>query len=172
MATAPNPVSLDEYLNTDYSPDCEYIDGAVVERNVGKRKHARTQAELAFRLRVLLEGRPLFPNVEQRVRVSATRIRIPDVCVLAHGDDEVIGTPPLLCVEVFSPDDRWNRVNGSVRDYQSMGVPCVWVIDPYLRQAWIFDRDQPPAQIGRDGVLRAEALNIELPFESVLPPKD
>ncbi len=172
MATAPKPVSLDEYLNTDYSPDCEYIDGAVVERNVGKRKHAFTQTEVVVQLKALLRGKAVFALVEQRVRVSSSRVRIPDVCVVPDGDDEIISEPPLLCVEVFSPDDRWSRVNGSIGDYQNMGVPCVWVIDPYLRKAWIFDREQPPTQIERDGILLAGALNLELPLERVLPSED
>jgi hypothetical protein len=30
MATAPQLVSLDEYLHTSYSPDCDYIDGVLV----------------------------------------------------------------------------------------------------------------------------------------------
>ena len=40
MATAPNLVSIDEYLDTSYSPDREYIDGLILERNVGKGKHS------------------------------------------------------------------------------------------------------------------------------------
>ncbi len=74
-------------------------------------------------------------------------------------------------MEIFSPEDRWSRVNGSVGDYQSMGVPCAWVIDPYRRQAWIFDREQPPAEIGSQGALRADILGIELRLDSVLPPE-
>ena len=37
-------VSVEEYLSTDYSPDREYLDGAVVERNLGERSHSRLQA--------------------------------------------------------------------------------------------------------------------------------
>jgi len=29
-------VSLEEYLSTSYDPDCDYVDGAVLERNVGE----------------------------------------------------------------------------------------------------------------------------------------
>jgi hypothetical protein len=28
-------VSVEDYLDTNYSPDCEYIDGRIVERNLG-----------------------------------------------------------------------------------------------------------------------------------------
>ena len=36
-------ISLQEYLDTPYRPDREYIDGEVRERNVGKWEHARLQ---------------------------------------------------------------------------------------------------------------------------------
>ena len=41
------PVPIEEYLNTSYSPDREYRDGILVERNVGKKSHAWLQAPLA-----------------------------------------------------------------------------------------------------------------------------
>jgi len=28
-------ISLEEYLNTCYRPDCDYVDGEVLERNFG-----------------------------------------------------------------------------------------------------------------------------------------
>ncbi len=35
MATLPSLVTMDEYMRTSYSPDCEYVDGVVMERNAG-----------------------------------------------------------------------------------------------------------------------------------------
>ncbi|MBV8629995.1 MAG: hypothetical protein JOZ83_03670 [Silvibacterium sp.] len=46
MAT-PTQISIEEYLNTSYRPDREYVDAEVRERNVGKWEHARVQALLA-----------------------------------------------------------------------------------------------------------------------------
>lgn len=47
MATTPAArVSLEEYLNTNYEPDCDYVDGTLEDRNVGKQKHSQTQALL------------------------------------------------------------------------------------------------------------------------------
>jgi hypothetical protein len=46
MATAPlrdseeTFVSVREYLRTSYSPDREYVDGRIVERNLGEKGHA------------------------------------------------------------------------------------------------------------------------------------
>lgn len=41
-------VSLAEYIDSAYSPDREFVDGVVVERNVGERPHSRTQSNCNF----------------------------------------------------------------------------------------------------------------------------
>jgi Uma2 family endonuclease len=166
MATTAAFITLDEYMSTSYSPDCEYIDGVVVQRNVGQGKHAYTQSRLLLELTQLMEkGRIVL--VEQRVRIAATRVRIPDVCVVGELE-EVVTKPPLLCVEVLSPDDRWSRVIASVGDYQMTGVPCVWVIDPYQLKAWTFESDNPPLEV-KDGRLTARSLGIDVHLADVLP---
>jgi len=42
---------MEEYMHTSYSPDREYIDGAILERNVGQGKHAYTQTLLSAAIR-------------------------------------------------------------------------------------------------------------------------
>jgi Uma2 family endonuclease len=167
MATTATPITFDEYMSTSYSPDCEYIDGVILERNVGQGKHAYTQLKLGIKLTEQTEPKKLVVVVEQRVRVSATRVRIPDVGVVEELE-EVITKPPLLCVEVLLSDDRWNRVLASVGDYQEMGVPCVWVIDPYQVRAWIFGSENPPVE-AKDGRLTAQSLGVEVQLADVLP---
>ena len=44
MATA--AISLQEYLATSYRPDRDYVDGAVLERNLGEREHGAIQTFL------------------------------------------------------------------------------------------------------------------------------
>jgi Uma2 family endonuclease len=167
MATTAAPITLDEYMSTSYSPDCEYIDGMIVERNVGKGKHAYTQGKIYLKLSEQLTAKKWVVLPEQRVTISATRVRVPDVCVVEELE-EVVTKAPLLCVEVFSPDDRWNRVLASVGDYQAMGVPCVWVIDPYQAKAWIFESENPPVEV-KDGRLTAQSLGVEVQLADVLP---
>jgi len=168
MTATAHSVSLEEYLQTSYSPDCEYIDGEIVERNVGKGKHAVTQLAVGSLLREHVSERKLFAATEYRVQVSATRVRIPDVCVVGELED-VVTKPPFLCVEVLSPEDRWSRTNSLISDYHTMGVPCVWVIDPWSSRAWIFDLDEPPREV-QDGKLMAPALGVEIQLKDVLPP--
>ncbi len=168
MATVARSISLEEYMHTSYWPDCEYIDGEIVERSVGQGKHTVAQLAVGSILREYALPRQLWAATGWRVQVTATRVRVPDVCVVQKLED-VVTEPPLLCVEVLSPDDRWSRTNGVISDYQAMGVPCVWVIDPWSSRAWIFDLDQPPREVF-DGKLAAQSLDLEIQLRDVLPP--
>src|SRR5947209_18114738 len=162
-------VSLAEYLSTEYEPDCEYVDGVVEERNVGKGKHSETQTLVTMLLgaRVKIQGFKV--RVEQRVQLSNSKIRIPDVCVIPYDDkDEVIQSPPALWVEILSPEDRWGRVQAKIDDCLRFGVGTLWIIDPYSRQAWSATRTQAITEVS-DGKLRAEHPDVEILLEEILP---
>ena len=40
-------IPLEEYLTHSFQPDCEYVDGQLVERNVGEYSHSLLQSLLA-----------------------------------------------------------------------------------------------------------------------------
>jgi hypothetical protein len=71
-------VSIEEYLNTSYRPDCDYVDGEVRERNVGEWDHSRMQSRLLVYLSVHEEEWGIAAVVEQRVQVRPDRYRVPD----------------------------------------------------------------------------------------------
>jgi Uma2 family endonuclease len=131
-------IPVEEYLTTVYRPDCDYVDGEVLERNLGEREHSYVQVALGsyFFTRRKVWGIEVYP--EQRVQVRPNRFRIPDVCVVLGGTKEKIFTaPPFLCVEILSPEDRMSRVQDRIDDYFAMGVPNVWVVDPARRCAYV-----------------------------------
>ena len=72
---------VQEYLNTSYSPDKEYRDGELVERNVGERTHARIQALLTIYLGRREKQWNIRVYTELRVRVREKWYPIPDVCI-------------------------------------------------------------------------------------------
>jgi Uma2 family endonuclease len=73
-------------------------------------------------------------STEQRVRVSANRVRVPDLVVLAAGvQPDVLTDPPLLVIEILSPDDTYSDTQERAQDYRAMGVETVWIIDPKTR---------------------------------------
>ena len=72
-----------------------------------------------------------------RIRVSDTRVRVPDVCVLAENapEEQVVTFPPILCIEILSPEDRMTRFMEKLKDFAEMGVPTCWIIDPVGHRA-------------------------------------
>lgn len=127
-------ISVAEYLNTSYRPDREYIDGEVRERNVGKWHHARVQYLLAAWFGRHESEWNVIGSTEQRMQVSQSRIRIPDVVVLrSHEPPDVLVEPPLLVIEILSPDDTYSDTEERARDYWAMGVETVWIVDPKTR---------------------------------------
>ena len=128
-------IPVSEYLRTSYRPDCDYVDGEVQERNLGEQDHSQIQTRLILLLGVLQNEPYIWVNSELRVQVKPDRFRVPDVCVRRADapSEQIVITPPLLCIEVLSPEDQFARVRARVRDYLEMGVLEVWVIDPETR---------------------------------------
>jgi Uma2 family endonuclease len=138
MATVA-PCSVEQYLTTIYEPDCEYIDGEIVERNIGESDHAGLQGLLiawfANRRREL--GIHVFPEV--RVQVSPTRFRVPDIAVTTKKVRERnLTEPPFLCIEILSPEDRASRLEDKIDDYLKFGVQHIWVLDARAKRAWSY----------------------------------
>jgi Uma2 family endonuclease len=132
-------VPLEEYLRTSYRPDRDWIDGEVRERTMGERPHAGVQAFLVRLLGNMGPQWKVWAFPEQRVRIATDRFRIPDVCVVDRGApyESVVVTPPLVCVEILSREDRMSEIQERVEDYLAMGVATVWVIDPRRRKAYV-----------------------------------
>ncbi len=133
MATA-TTLSIVEYLETNYRPDREYVDGELRERNVGKWEHARVQWLLANWFGNREAQWNVTGSTEQRVQVSNSRVRIPDLVVLRPGPQpDILVDPPLLVIEILSPDDTYSDTQERAQDYLNLGVPALWIIDPKTR---------------------------------------
>jgi Uma2 family endonuclease len=145
MATLPIPeelqpefVSVREYLSTSYRPDCDYVDGRIEERNVGEFEHGFVQALLA----------QLFLNngstwgvravTDVRIQVKSSRFRVPDVTVLRLGAprEPILTHPPLLVIEILSPEDRLSRTTERTDEYLDFGIENIWIVDPARRLAY------------------------------------
>jgi Uma2 family endonuclease len=135
MATT--AVTIEEYLSTDYEPDCDYVDGEIQERNVGEIDHSRLQLAIGSYFYTRRKDWGISAYTEQRVQVSPSRFRVPDVCViLGEPADQILRTPPFVCIEIVSPEDRVSRTSEKIADYLRFGVPYVWVLDPKSRKAF------------------------------------
>lgn len=155
MATIPVTLSMDEYLRTSYKPDVDFVDGEREERNLGKYEHAKIQGLIATLFNTNEDAWEADAVVEQRIRVSAKRVRICDVAVLRADAplEEVTATPPLICIEILLPEDRLARAEIVLGDYREMGVANIWLIDPMRRVAYTF---------GEGGLQRADAARLSV----------
>jgi len=168
MATA-TLVSVEDYLST-YHPDCDFVDGELLERNVGTKDHSNLQGEILSWFRDRRRALRLKAFVEQRIRVSGSRYRIPDICVvqLPEPDEQIFTQPPYICVEVLSPDDSFPKLQSRLDDYLSMGVPNIWVLDPASRRAWSITRQGHLEAL--DGTLRSTDGNVTLSLRDLFQP--
>ncbi len=141
MATQPALMPIEQYLRTSYSPDVDFVDGVIEERNLGEFDHARLQLLLAAIIAAHEAEWAVIGVVEQRIRVAQGRVRICDVSMLREKAprEPVTETPPFICIEVMSPEDRLSRAKLVLRDYFNMGVENIWLIDPQRRAWYTFD---------------------------------
>ncbi|MGC9224985.1 MAG: Uma2 family endonuclease [Terracidiphilus sp.] len=134
MAAAPVFVPVEEYLRTSYSPDAEYIDGQLVEREstMGENEHSAWQKALVvwFEMQAAKAGIRVRP--ELRVQVDAYAFLIPDVTLLDRSRPaEPIAThPPIAVIEVLSPGDSLKRLMKKGERYEKMGIRTILVLDP------------------------------------------
>jgi Uma2 family endonuclease len=125
-------VAPEEYLSTPFdNPDREYVRGEIVERSMPDYLHGKIQLEIGLRFRALRDSHKLFACAETRMRLAPDLYRIPDVAVFAGSEPERIPTqPPLLVIEIVSPDDRYAYIHAKLAEYCAWGVRHIWVIDP------------------------------------------
>ena len=125
MATASQPtITMDEYLHTAYRPDCDYVDGELQERNMGELDHGEVQGAIVEWFRRHGKDWNIRTIPELRIRVSPSRVRVADVCLLARAEatEQVPTRPPMVVIEILSPEDRVSRYEQRIDDYRKMGV--------------------------------------------------
>jgi len=139
MATSPQ-ISIIEYLNTDYDPDLEYVDGQLVERNVGKWEHARIQILLGAWFFQHEDEWKIQTATDVRTRVAWTRVRLPDVLLVGlTAQPAVIEEAPVLAVEILSDGDTLAATKRKCDEYIGMGAKGVWIVNPLNRSAYHWD---------------------------------
>lgn len=160
-------ISVEEYLSTIYKSDCDYVDGHLEERNGGEWDHSTIQLRLGSYLLTQYGQHGYQVARELRIRVSETRYRIPDLCLfLSDPGQRVPSTPPFLCIEILSPEDRMSRVEVRISDFLAMGVPQVWVLDPETRQAFTATQAEGLREV-KSGTLTTAEPVIEVPLAAI-----
>jgi Uma2 family endonuclease len=144
MAALPTSlISVEEYLNTSYPDgDREFLDGLVVERNVGTPGHSALQKILIVHLAAFEKSAlQIAVRPECRTRIEETRYRVPDILVMTkpfRQTDRVVLDAPLLIIEILSPDDRMKDILQRFAEYEKLGVRYIVQMDPEDRTTFLF----------------------------------
>jgi Uma2 family endonuclease len=158
-------VSVEEYLATSYPDgDREYLDGVVVERNLGTPDHSVMLQILTVHLGGFARQLGLAVRPACRTRIREARYGVPDMLVMQKPffrTDRVILDAPLLIVEVLSPDDRLQDVLRRLQEYQKLGVHYIVQMDPEDRTTHLFINGD---LVRRDDLASFETRNGTLPF--------
>ena len=159
--------SVEEYLGTVYDPDRDYVEGQLLDRNVGEVDHSDAQSSSALFLRKNYADD--WVGVAARMQVRRDRFRVPDVMLVKGGKprQRIVTQPPELVVEVLSPDDRAADLQDRIDDYLAFGIGAVWVINPANGRGFVYTREG--MEEPKDRVLRSVDGVIQMPLSAIFP---
>jgi Uma2 family endonuclease len=138
MATTPKILTYEEWLRLPEVEGVEeVVDGEIVRMPPDKVIHADTVENLADLLKAQVDRRTVQVRVSTFglvIRREPLSTRVPDIAVFIRANvvekDGYIHSAPELVVEVLSPANTRSDRAEKLQDYESLGVPEVWVVSP------------------------------------------
>jgi Uma2 family endonuclease len=141
MASTAKVLTYEEWLKLPEVEGIEeVVNGQIQRMPPNKLNHARIVEQLAHQLRAQLNPQLtcMFITVFGLViRRDPLTTRVPDLAVFVASqmveEDGYVHSAPELVVEVLSPGNSRREKAAKLKDYESLGVPEVWVISPDAR---------------------------------------
>lgn len=146
MATvASKPMTATDFYDFVHRPEnrdrvFELERGEIVEMSRPGKLHGLVCANIAFILgafaRARKKGYPCSNDTGVIVDRDPDTVRGPDVLFfedvasIAEVQPRYAESPPLLAIEVLSPNDTFGKVNRRVQDQLRFGTRLVWIVDP------------------------------------------
>lgn len=133
--------SFDDYLVYDDDTDNRYelVDGELIVMNPPTVKHNLIADFIhdAFKAEIKRLGLAWVSFREAGVRTSLYRSRLTDVCVVPVevakeliNESAIFQHPPLLAVEVVSPESVKRDYRYKRSEYAALGIAEYWIVDP------------------------------------------
>lgn len=138
----PRPFAL-----IDPEKQLEWVNGHAEVKEMAGARHSRIGVRLLSRLNMFVEeqrlGAVYGPDASFTI---GKRERIPDIAFVAAARIPPEGDPvgiwpiaPDLAVEIISPNDLIEAVEGKIREYFAAGVQQVWLVSPQFETVTIYD---------------------------------
>jgi Uma2 family endonuclease len=177
ITTLPEPVqrqmTVDEFiaLPDDDGVDRMLLQGQLWEKPMTMRDrwHSACEAAIAYLLGnwAMLQPKPrgkVFSGeagfILRGTPGSAVGI---DVAYASHEvisrndiDTRLIDGPPVLAVEILSPNDKQDEVTSKVREYLDVGVALVWVVEPVFQTVTVYRPNERPQLFSGTDVLSGD----------------
>ena len=172
IAAAPRLMTTDELLALpDDGKERWLIRGELWEREMTKRNrfHARLTIRIGYLLESWCEKQPeprgevvggeagfiLHHNPDSTVGIDVAYVSAATKAVQTDQTTLYDG-PPVLAVEITSPNNTHEEVTVKVREYLTRGVKLVWVVDPDFRTVTAHRPGVPAQAIDSLGVVSAD----------------
>jgi Uma2 family endonuclease len=76
------------------------------------------------------------------MQLAADLFRVPDLAVFTNPPaEQAPSSPPLVVVEITSPDDRHQDLLQKLEEYRVWGVQHIWVVEPELKKFHVYDTE-------------------------------
>jgi Uma2 family endonuclease len=175
MATSTKTLTYQEWLGLPETDGVEeVVHGEIRKMPPNKVIHADTVENLADLLKARVDRRTVQVRVSTFglvIRREPLTTRVPDIAVFIRGNvverDGYIHSAPELVVEVLSPANTRSERAEKLQDYESLGVPEVWVVSPEAQtvEILLLDKDR---RLATSSLLRQGELKpIRFPETSV-----
>ena len=148
----------------------ELVEGRLVRMSPTKHRHGKYEVRIAKILSSFVDDRQLGEVQGGEVGIYTHRnpdtVRAADVLFISKerlakaNPDSFLDVAPELVVEIVSPDDRWSDIRQKLREYFSVGVLLVLVVEPEER---VITAYRSPAEA------REFTVGDTLTLEDILP---
>jgi len=142
MATTAKTVTYEEWLTMPVVEDAteEVVNGEIRIMPPNKWIHGEVVENLADLLKSQVDRKTVLVRITNFglvIRREPLACRVPDLAVFRKDsiveEDGYIHSAPQLVIEVLSPANTRAGREEKIRDYESLGVPEVWVVSPEAR---------------------------------------
>ncbi len=182
MATTTKLVSYEDWLRMPDVDDAieEVVNGEIVRMPPPKARHAYIIDALGDVLKRQIDAaqvRVLCAQFGLVIRKDPLAIRVPDLAVFRKSrvieHDGYFHSPPELVVEVLSPSNNRSERDAKLKDYETLGVPEVWVLSPEARTIEVLllaDSKLRTVSTRREGQIRPQNFpDVAVDIASVWP---
>ena len=170
MVIAPTVEKLitgEEFLSMGDSGPCELVNGRIVPMSTNGGEHGLIESEIIFQLKSFnaqhKAGWVLGGEAGVYVRRNPDTVRGMDAAFISKARHPArpkgyLEVAPELIVEVISLNDRWKEIQDNLKEYFTIGVDYVWLIEPEDRTVFIYSELTEVIRLGEADTLQGEGV--------------